>query len=135
MDISRATGQKNPLVEFNRNSYRSLTYQEMSHSPGSSSSRSTSLFSHSSTSKVIPNDIIRYQQQMADILDMTGEAVTKVLLIYYGGTMGMRRDEHAGYVPVKGHLRGVLASIPCFHDAEFMAGLAKTASSPRKGAP
>ena len=55
------------------------------------------------------NDIIQYQQEMADIVDMCGAEIAKVLVIYYGGTIGMQRDEHAGYVPVKGHLHSILA--------------------------
>lgn len=65
------------------------------------------------------NDIIQYQREMADIVDMCGAEIAKVLVIYYGGTIGMQRDEQTGYVPVKGHLHSVLAEHSSFHDKKF----------------
>lgn len=79
------------------------------------------------------NDIIQYQREMADVIDMNRTSLAKVLVIYYGGTIGMQRDEQAGYVPVKGHLRAVLARHPSFHDASFLEQAAIGIAGGRQG--
>ena len=42
-------------------------------------------------------------------------ATRRVLVLYVGGTIGMKESPR-GYVPVKGHLAGVLERLPQFHE-------------------
>lgn len=44
---------------------------------------------------------------------------SKVLIIYVGGTIGMKKNGLNGYEPVKDYLYETLKSMPQFHDPEF----------------
>jgi lysophospholipase len=44
--------------------------------------------------------------------------MSRVLLIYTGGTIGMRNTREHGYVPVAGYLQRVLSGMTRFHDPE-----------------
>jgi 60kDa lysophospholipase len=51
--------------------------------------------------------------------DMTGANLARVLVIYCGGTIGMKKDPVLGYRPVKGYLTEYLKSSRRFHDGEY----------------
>lgn len=56
------------------------------------------------------------QRQRASLDESITQGVSKVLVIYTGGTIGMKHDSVNGYSPVKGYLPEELRSIGRFHD-------------------
>ena len=54
-------------------------------------------------------------QQLQSDID-TSKSTAKVLIIYTGGTLGMRNLANHGYVPVPNHLHNHLSSMIQFHD-------------------
>lgn len=44
------------------------------------------------------------------------EPVSNILVLYYGGTIGMKKDKHGVLRPARGYLAGRLAGLPQFHD-------------------
>jgi lysophospholipase len=44
------------------------------------------------------------------------EPVSHILVLYYGGTIGMKKDKHGVLRPARGYLAGRLAGLPQFHD-------------------
>lgn len=55
---------------------------------------------------------------------MTGHAISKILVIYCGGTIGMKRDPSNGYYPVRGFLKAHLSAREGFNDKEYQEQLA-----------
>ncbi|KAJ1992493.1 hypothetical protein GGI25_000166 [Coemansia spiralis] len=57
-----------------------------------------------------------FQRMRASLDESITRGVSKVLIIYTGGTIGMKHDKHNGYSPAKGYLPEKLRSIERFHD-------------------
>ncbi|KAJ1644494.1 hypothetical protein LPJ64_003832 [Coemansia asiatica] len=57
-----------------------------------------------------------FQRMRASRDEAITQGVSKVLVIYTGGTIGMKNDKYNGYSPVKGYLPKKLRSIDRFHD-------------------
>ncbi|KAJ2078013.1 hypothetical protein H4R24_004769 [Coemansia sp. RSA 988] len=57
-----------------------------------------------------------FQRMRASLAEAITQGVSKVLVIYTGGTIGMMRDKLNGYSPAKGYLLEKLKSIGRFHD-------------------
>ncbi|KAJ1949255.1 hypothetical protein FBU59_001222, partial [Linderina macrospora] len=57
-----------------------------------------------------------FQRMRAQHEESLTQGVSKVLVIYTGGTVGMKHDDILGYHPVKGYLPEKLRSIERFHD-------------------
>ena len=109
-----------------------------------------------SNKKVWNNDIIQHQSALSDtsdmlipfpnspdLLDESGSGAlplsdAHVLVVYYGGTIGMRREHNVGnrgYVPERGNLFNVLKSHPSFHDRQAkMAVTGETGSNAQTSA-
>jgi lysophospholipase len=61
------------------------------------------------------NDVVNFQV-LSDSSDaMISHSVTKVLIVYTGGTIGMKNTTN-GYVPLKGFFVNSLADASRFHD-------------------
>ena len=60
------------------------------------------------------NDTVN--QQLAAEDDMVGTQISRVLIIYTGGTIGMKNTPEHGYRPVPGYLSQTLSSMTRFHD-------------------
>lgn len=58
-------------------------------------------------------------QELAD--KVTPSQHTTILLLYVGGTIGMKKDGLNGYKPVKNYLFERLSSMPQFHDSLYCA--------------
>ncbi|KAJ2361147.1 hypothetical protein IW150_007318, partial [Coemansia sp. RSA 2607] len=59
-----------------------------------------------------------FQRMRASLDEAITQGVSKVLVIYTGGTIGMQNDKRHGYLPAKGYLPKKLRSIGRFHDPE-----------------
>ncbi|KAJ2366305.1 hypothetical protein H4S01_002781 [Coemansia sp. RSA 2610] len=59
-----------------------------------------------------------YQRMRASLAEAITQGVSKVLIIYTGGTIGMKHDKINGYSPAKGYLLEKLKSIGRFHDPD-----------------
>ncbi|KAJ2726550.1 hypothetical protein GGI07_000492 [Coemansia sp. Benny D115] len=59
-----------------------------------------------------------FQRMRASLAEAITQGVSKVLVIYTGGTIGMKHDKSNGYSPVKGYLPQKLRSIGRFHDPD-----------------
>ncbi|KAJ2030160.1 hypothetical protein IWW57_001322 [Coemansia sp. S610] len=59
-----------------------------------------------------------FQRLRASLDEAITQGVSKVLVIYTGGTIGMKHDKVNGYSPAKGYLPEKLRSIGRFHDPE-----------------
>ncbi|KAJ2617718.1 hypothetical protein EV177_000396 [Coemansia sp. RSA 1804] len=59
-----------------------------------------------------------FQRMRASLDEAITQGVSKVLVIYTGGTIGMKNKKHSGYSPVKGYLPEKLRTIERFHDPE-----------------
>ncbi|KAJ1902525.1 hypothetical protein LPJ81_003564, partial [Coemansia sp. IMI 209127] len=59
-----------------------------------------------------------FQRMRASLDEAITQGVSKVLVIYTGGTIGMKHDKCDGYSPVKGYLPEKLRSIDRFHDPD-----------------
>ncbi|KAJ2805964.1 hypothetical protein H4R20_001877 [Coemansia guatemalensis] len=57
-----------------------------------------------------------FQRMRASLAEAITQGVSKVLVIYTGGTIGMMHDRLNGYSPAKGYLLKKLKSIGRFHD-------------------
>ncbi|KAJ2557842.1 hypothetical protein EV175_001106, partial [Coemansia sp. RSA 1933] len=64
------------------------------------------------------SEAVDFQRMRASLDEAITQGVSKVLVIYTGGTIGMKHDKHAGYLPVKGYLSEKLRSIDRFHDPD-----------------
>ena len=65
------------------------------------------------------NDVVNRQLSERD--DMISAPLSRVLLIYTGGTIGMKNTPSHGYCPVSGYLSQTLASMNRFHDPSGFA--------------
>ncbi|KAJ1954483.1 hypothetical protein GGI12_005780, partial [Dipsacomyces acuminosporus] len=59
-----------------------------------------------------------FQRMRASLEESLTQGVSKVLVIYTGGTIGMKHDKRNGYSPVKGFLPARLREISRFHDPD-----------------
>ncbi|KAJ2610687.1 hypothetical protein H4S08_003499 [Coemansia sp. RSA 1365] len=59
-----------------------------------------------------------FQRMRASLAEAITQGVSRVLVIYTGGTIGMMHDKVNGYSPAKGYLPEKLKSISRFHDPE-----------------
>lgn len=66
------------------------------------------------------SDTVEYAKKNMNLIDMTKGGITRTLVIYCGGTIGMRNDPIIGYTPVNGYLSSFLASERRFHDQEYL---------------
>ncbi|KAJ3011208.1 hypothetical protein HKX48_006973 [Thoreauomyces humboldtii] len=55
--------------------------------------------------------------------------VSRILVLYTGGTIGMKNTAENGYLPVPGYLSHTLAQMTRFHDAEGLSEIANHAPS------
>ncbi|TPX41746.1 hypothetical protein SeMB42_g05103 [Synchytrium endobioticum] len=63
---------------------------------------------------VYVSDAIQSVLEASD--DMVSANISRLLIIYVGGTIGMKNTQHHGYIPVPGFLSQTLASMTRFHD-------------------
>jgi lysophospholipase len=63
---------------------------------------------------IFQNDVVASQLDSAPIPEMTPVEITRILIIYTGGTIGMKQTEK-GYTPVAGFLREKLEQNQRFH--------------------
>ncbi|KAJ3306244.1 hypothetical protein HDV03_000164 [Kappamyces sp. JEL0829] len=66
-------------------------------------------------STVFKNDVVNSQLQSAFKQEMTPVDITRVLIIYTGGTIGMKHTD-SGYTPVAGYMTGKLQGNGRFHE-------------------
>lgn len=66
------------------------------------------------------NTVVEYAKHSARAQDISSSPFAKVLVLYCGGTIGMKRDQLRGYCPLPGYLAGILAKTECFSDPLFM---------------
>ncbi|CAE7581786.1 unnamed protein product, partial [Symbiodinium microadriaticum] len=76
------------------------------------------------------NPVVDYVKQTMHKEDMTGTNMTRVFVIYCGGTIGMKKDPVAGYRPVKGYLSQYLRDSNRFHDKEYADSVSNQAQRP-----
>ncbi|KAI8802797.1 asparaginase-domain-containing protein [Cladochytrium replicatum] len=69
-----------------------------------------------SSQSVFVNDAVIAQVASDVVEDMVPGDVCRLLIIYTGGTIGMKNTAEHGYMPVPGYLTQMLANIPTFHD-------------------
>lgn len=69
------------------------------------------------------NPVVEYATKTALKQNMTGANLARVLVIYCGGTIGMKKDPVIGYRPVKGYLTEYLKLSHRFHDSEYAASV------------
>jgi lysophospholipase len=62
----------------------------------------------------------QYGKTLMESQNMTGHLISKVLVLYCGGTIGMKKDPVHGYYPVTGYLSEFLSANSSFNDQEFV---------------
>ncbi|RKP21005.1 asparaginase-domain-containing protein [Rozella allomycis CSF55] len=72
------------------------------------------------------NESVAFQQTDAGISKMIHNKMSKVLIIYTGGTIGMKYNEKRGYIPVPNYMYDKLASMSQFHDVSFVPPMKET---------
>jgi lysophospholipase len=80
---------------------------------------STAVATDSSVSDVLSKEDTRSISSLSGSSNLK----SKVLIIYCGGTIGMKWTDKDGYIPAEGWLHDKLASMPEFHDYEYMQSL------------
>ncbi|CAM0136054.1 hypothetical protein VKS41_005562 [Umbelopsis sp. WA50703] len=80
-----------------------------------------SLLSHDAA-HIFDNAAVEFQLS-ADREDMVAPDVSRVLVIYTGGTIGMVNSTEHGYMPLPNYLEKTLASVARFHDPHDPQGL------------
>lgn len=70
------------------------------------------------------NTVVEFAKHSVYFQEMTGGALSRVLVIYCGGTIGMKSEPGQGYYPVPGYLTAYLADNASFNDTKYMASLA-----------
>lgn len=76
------------------------------------------------------NDTINSLLSNTDALELNYPQTTKVLMIYTGGTIGMKNSKQTGYTPVPGYLSKMISSMSKFNDPTGTAFInAETAQS------
>lgn len=71
------------------------------------------------------NTVVEYAKHSAYLQDVTTSVLSKVLVIYCGGTIGMKNDPLNGYYPVPGYLVDYLSRNDSFHDSFFTEQLSE----------
>lgn len=66
------------------------------------------------------NDVVQYLKQNSNTSDMIKANFTRVLILYCGGTIGMKNDPVVGYVAVPGYLTDFLSTDRRFHDPHHL---------------
>lgn len=67
------------------------------------------------------NTVVEFARHSVYFQEMTGGDLSRVLVIYCGGTIGMKSEPGQGYYPVPGYLSTYLASNSSFNDPKYMA--------------
>lgn len=67
------------------------------------------------------NTVVEFARHSVYFQDMSGGDLSRVLVIYCGGTIGMKSEPGQGYYPVPGYLTTYLAENSSFNDAEYVA--------------
>jgi lysophospholipase len=68
------------------------------------------------------NTVVEYAKNSVYLQDMTTSTFSKVLVIYCGGTVGMKHDHLNGYYPVPGYLADYLQQSDTFNDRDSLRG-------------
>ncbi|KAI9297583.1 asparaginase-domain-containing protein [Neoconidiobolus thromboides FSU 785] len=82
---------------------------------------------------IFENQVVEFQRNAVEIDDMLMPDVSRILVIYTGGTIGMTHNRDNGYEPKANYLSETLASQSRFHDPEAQGPMSPT-SSESKGA-
>ena len=75
-------------------------------------------------------DVVQYLKQNSNKSDMINAGLTRTLVLYCGGTIGMKNDPEVGYVSAPGYLTNFLSTDRRFHDPN---GLQMLQSLPPSG--
>lgn len=75
------------------------------------------------------NTVVEYAKHSVRRQNMSSCVLSKVLVIYCGGTIGMLNDAVHGYYPVAGHLSALLARSDTFNDPAFQEHLQRGLSN------
>ncbi|KAG0164218.1 hypothetical protein DFQ28_000912 [Apophysomyces sp. BC1034] len=86
-------------------------------------SLSTPVFTQAHASDVIYDNAAVEHQLNADRNDMLAPDVSRVMVIYTGGTIGMKHTPQHGYIPLPNYLAQSLAKVERFHDSRSSQGL------------
>lgn len=82
-------------------------------------------YSHAPLSPSAPprhtNTVVEFARHSVYFQDMSGGDLSRVLVVYCGGTIGMKSEPGQGYYPVPGYLTAYLAGNASFNDAEYVA--------------
>ncbi|KAJ3080212.1 hypothetical protein HK102_003213 [Quaeritorhiza haematococci] len=108
---SRATTPPPPLAMNDRGNYRRHAFDMNFDSLGSDPDSPPRPDPH-----VYLNDAVNEQVSAGVADDMVQADVSRVLIIYTGGTIGMKNTPQHGYTPCPGYLSRTLASMVRFHD-------------------
>lgn len=65
---------------------------------------------------VFVNDVVTAQVRSETADSMVSNDLSRVLIIYTGGTIGMKHSSQTGYSPVPGYLTQTLAGMSRFHE-------------------
>jgi 60kDa lysophospholipase len=76
------------------------------------------------------NTVVEYAKKSTHFEDMTTSSLSRVLVLYCGGTIGMKHEPDKGYFPIPGYLTDFLASDRRFHDKESLDVLQTRSLSP-----
>eukprot|EP00842_Homolaphlyctis_polyrhiza_P000206 jgi/Hompol1/1186/HPOL_005530-RA len=120
MAASAASLPSNPSHPFN-SSPLSFTPGATSESESASTGTSTSATaaaaaSQRPTSPLFVNDVVNAAVASDAVDSMVSADMSRVLVIYTGGTIGMQNTPQHGYKPVKGYITATLARMMRFHD-------------------
>jgi 60kDa lysophospholipase len=66
------------------------------------------------------NDVVQYLKQNSNTSDMIKAGLTRTLVLYCGGTIGMKNDPEVGYVSVPGYMTNFLSTDRRFHDPDCL---------------
>ncbi|KAJ1890578.1 hypothetical protein LPJ66_007392, partial [Kickxella alabastrina] len=108
-----------------------MDYQHSNTNSGINSNNAGALFGSNASSPKMYNseddarikahhysETVDFQRMRASLDEAITQGVSKVLVIYTGGTIGMKHDNSSGYSPVRGYLPEKLRSIGRFHDPD-----------------
>lgn len=63
---------------------------------------------------------VEYVKHNSNLSEISKGGITRTLVIYCGGTIGMMNDPITGYTPIHGYLSSFLASERRFHDSNYL---------------
>ncbi|KAI9136797.1 asparaginase-domain-containing protein [Paraphysoderma sedebokerense] len=82
-------------------------------------STSNQILDPSLASPIFKSDTVNLQISTIRPNELVSQDVTRVLIIYTGGTIGMKNTAEHGYIPIPNYLSQVLESMTRFHDPFF----------------